>query len=130
MKGEVAPDPIILKDECPSFIWVYPIEQDGKMKFAETSEELVTGPWLKSYGKIHTPQLMLIPGLAFDKVGHRLGRGRSFYDQYLAAQKQITKIAVTWSEQVVDQVPTEEHDQTVDEIITEHGPWINPGSAC
>ncbi len=123
MKGEVAPDPNLLQKECPNFIWVYPIEEFGKMKFAETSGELVTGPWLKSPGKIHTPQLILIPGMAFDKAGHRLGRGRSFYDQYLAAQTDVTKIAVTWSEQVVDQVPVEGHDQKVDEIITEQGRW-------
>ena len=99
------------------------MEENGKMKFAETSGELVTGPWTTNPGIIHTPQMILMPGLAFDKQGHRLGRGRSFYDQYLAAHTGFTKIAVTWSGQIVDHVPVEEHDQKVDEIITELGRW-------
>ncbi len=127
MKGEVAPDPNQLKADFPHFVWVYPLEVDGKMKFAEASGELGLGPWLQDPGKIQAPTLMLIPGLAFDKNGFRLGRGRSFYDQYLSGRNDILKIGVTWSEQVVDQVPVEDHDQRVDEIITEQGRWSVSG---
>lgn len=127
LKGEIAPDPKLLRSECPHITWVYPVEVEGEMKFAETSGELGVGPWLKTVGPFQTPQIILMPGLAFDRMGHRLGRGRSYYDQYLKNSAPMLRVAVTWSELVVDQVPVEEHDQSVDEIITEQSHWSVSG---
>lgn len=66
--------------------------------------------------------LVLVPGLLFDPAGGRLGRGAGFYDRFLA---RLGPAAVTcgvcYSAQVVDRVPTEEHDARVRMILTEDG---------
>lgn len=58
----------------------------------------------------------LIPGMAFDAAGHRLGRGRGYYDRFLAAAPpHWHKIGVCFPFQHVAQVPTEPHDISMDE---------------
>ena len=69
--------------------------------------------------------VILVPGLAFDRAGNRLGRGAGFYDRYISALKESrhrpTLIGVCYHAQVVDSVPTEPHDHRVDRVITELG---------
>lgn len=67
-------------------------------------------------GKI---DVMFIPGLAFDKYGGRLGRGKGYYDRYLASYTGI-KVGVTFEEHLVDKVPMESHDVFMDFILTEN----------
>ena len=64
--------------------------------------------------------LMILPGLAFDKSGHRLGYGGGYYDRYLS-QKGIAcaKMAIAYSFQMINSVPYEEHDILVDDVITD-----------
>ena len=65
-------------------------------------------------------ECILVPGLAFDKRGHRLGRGGGFYDRLLSQMSsRVKKIALTFSFQVLPDIPLEDHDQTVDEVLTE-----------
>ena len=59
----------------------------------------------------------LVPGVAFDAAGRRLGRGRGYYDRFLAACPQIYKIGVCFPFQRVAEVPSEAHDVTMDEVI-------------
>lgn len=59
----------------------------------------------------------LIPGMAFDATGHRLGRGRGYYDRFLAAHPFIYKIGVCFDFQKVPEVPVDEFDIPVDEVI-------------
>ena len=61
--------------------------------------------------------LVLVPGLAFDTCGRRLGRGKGFYDQLLTRAGGI-KCGVTFDEQIVDLVPVEPHDVRVNCILT------------
>ena len=63
--------------------------------------------------------LMILPGLAFTKDGERLGYGGGFYDSFLAKGFCGTKMAICFSEQVLSAIPVEEHDATVDYLITE-----------
>lgn len=64
--------------------------------------------------------LILMPGVAFTKEGKRLGYGGGYYDKYLAQYNSNTlKIAIAYSIQVVDFIPTESYDKTVDYIVTE-----------
>ena len=66
-------------------------------------------------------QSVLIPGLAFDKKGNRLGRGKGFYDRALQNFKG-TKIGVAFSQQLLtEELPAEPHDVRMDVIITELG---------
>jgi len=62
--------------------------------------------------------LVLVPGLAFDRAGHRLGAGKGYYDRFLA-QIKAPKIALAFAFQIVAQIPLEAHDQRVDVIVTE-----------
>ena len=68
--------------------------------------------------------LILVPGLAFSKDRHRLGRGGGFFDRLLSDRgKNAFKLAIGFSFQVVDSIPTEEHDVKVDAVVTEQGVW-------
>jgi 5-formyltetrahydrofolate cyclo-ligase len=61
--------------------------------------------------------LVLVPGLAFDLSGNRLGRGRGFYDRMLENASGI-KCGVGYDFQLMEKVPTEPHDAKVNFIIT------------
>ena len=60
---------------------------------------------------------ILVPGLAFDIAGHRLGRGRGYYDRFLAAHPDLYKIGVCFDFQKVSEVPVNEYDISVDEVV-------------
>jgi 5-formyltetrahydrofolate cyclo-ligase len=62
--------------------------------------------------------LVIVPGLAFDRSGQRLGAGKGYYDRFLA-QVKAPKIALAFSFQVVEKIPVAAHDQPVDMIVTE-----------
>ena len=69
---------------------------------------------------IDTIDLILMPGVAFDIQGNRLGYGAGFYDKLLASTStQPTRVAATFDCQLVDAVPTDAHDQRVHVLITE-----------
>lgn len=67
------------------------------------------------------PDLILVPGLAFTRDGHRLGRGGGYYDRWLATQRGIPTVGICFSCQLVDSLPVESHDLRVDAILTESG---------
>jgi 5-formyltetrahydrofolate cyclo-ligase len=60
--------------------------------------------------------LIVVPGLAFDKECYRLGHGRGFYDQWLLALPGM-KIGVGFDHQLLDLVPREPHDVQLDGVI-------------
>jgi 5-formyltetrahydrofolate cyclo-ligase len=66
------------------------------------------------YGQI---DVALVPGVAFDAAGHRLGRGRGYYDRFLSEWPAIYKIGVCFPFQRVAEVPVEAHDVVLDQII-------------
>jgi 5-formyltetrahydrofolate cyclo-ligase len=61
--------------------------------------------------------LILVPGVAFDRAGHRLGRGKGFYDQLLEVLHGTT-CGVAFDQQIVDTVPVESHDVHLSCILT------------
>jgi 5-formyltetrahydrofolate cyclo-ligase len=61
--------------------------------------------------------LVLVPGVAFDVGGNRLGRGRGFYDRILAAASGV-KCGVAYDFQLLDKIPAEAHDARVNFIFT------------
>ena len=70
--------------------------------------------------------LILIPGLAFDKKGNRLGKGKGFYDKYLENVLQCKSkdnypmlVGFCYDFQIVDEVPTEKSDIPVDYVVSE-----------
>ena len=62
--------------------------------------------------------VVLVPGLAFDETGNRLGRGLGHFDRLLG-QTSGVKIALAFDFQVLDEVPAEAHDARMDFIVTE-----------
>ncbi|CDS40170.1 5 formyltetrahydrofolate cyclo ligase [Echinococcus multilocularis] len=77
----------------------------------------------------HFVDLFVVPGLAFTMKGERLGRGKGFYDQYLAGLRKFyletqpnrllpRTIALAFSEQIVDRICTGQHDVVIDAIIS------------
>lgn len=64
--------------------------------------------------------LVLLPGLAFDAHGNRLGRGRGFYDRFLAHPRfQGVSCALAFEEQVIEHVPTVSTDKPVNMLVTD-----------
>lgn len=64
-----------------------------------------------------TIDIALVPGMAFDAQGHRLGRGKGYYDRFLAKVPDVYKIGLCFSWQMVDEVPSEANDITMDEVM-------------
>ena len=76
----------------------------------------------KPHCKMATPtpnSIMLLPGLAFDKHGGRLGYGGGYYDYYLQHHNISGLIGLCFEEQIVEKVPIEKGDQFVTMIITD-----------
>lgn len=69
--------------------------------------------------------VILVPGVAFDRAGRRLGYGGGFYDSFLAANPGI-RIGLCFEVQIVDEVPSEPHDLPVSAVVTE-ARIIRPG---
>ena len=65
-----------------------------------------------------TIDVAIVPGMAFDTEGHRLGRGKGYYDRFLKGYDGVS-VALAFSEQECDLVPTEEFDLSPQVVITE-----------
>ena len=64
--------------------------------------------------------LVLIPGVGFDRAGHRLGRGRGYYDRALRdILAGALRVGLAHDYQIVSHIPIDEHDERVDYIVTE-----------
>lgn len=70
------------------------------------------------FSELEQIDLIIVPGLAFDRQGNRLGYGGGYYDRLLAGIV-APKVAFAFDVQIVDDVPIETHDCVVDYIITE-----------
>ena len=90
-------------------------------------DQLVVGPWglaqpdpaaaiwLPAEARI---DLIVVPGLAFDRRGYRIGWGGGYYDRFLA-QVQAVKIGLCYDALVLDCIPGEPHDVPVDMVVAE-----------
>jgi 5-formyltetrahydrofolate cyclo-ligase len=63
--------------------------------------------------------LIIVPGVGFDEKGRRIGHGKGYYDNLLRNSKDAVHIGLAFEFQIVDSIPTEKHDISVDGIITE-----------
>ena len=61
--------------------------------------------------------IILVPGLAFTASGYRLGHGGGYYDTFLAQHPEALKVGVGYPSQLVDQLPIEDHDITLDIVL-------------
>ncbi len=67
-----------------------------------------------------TPQVLLVPLLAFDSRGHRLGYGGGFYDRTIALL-QVPAIGIAYAGQEMENLPAEDHDARLNAVLTEQG---------
>lgn len=137
--GEIDLTPFISSRLDSHKIYLPRILPDASMQFVcigsdwfESLEEGTAGiPEPSDSGEIYDPAhagetVVLVPGLAFDRRGNRLGRGRGHYDRFLGrpALRAASKIGVCWNLQIAETVPTQAHDVTLDALCHEHGTVI------
>lgn len=80
----------------------------GDFNILEPQNEAYTG----------TYDLIVVPGVAFDKNGNRLGRGKGYYDRFLCKHLEVKRIGICFDFQFVDEVPTEDNDIKMHEVLT------------
>ena len=80
----------------------------GDFNILEPQNEAYTGDF----------DLIVVPGVAFDQKGNRLGRGKGYYDRFLCQHQKVKKIGICFDFQLVDNVSIEETDIPMDEIIS------------
>ena len=69
---------------------------------------------------LHDVDLMILPGVAFDTAGHRIGYGAGYYDRLLGGTgRRPFLVALAFELQIVDYIQVENHDIRVDKIVTE-----------
>lgn len=76
---------------------------------------------MRPVGSAMEPEMLLIPLLAFDRTGGRLGYGGGFYDRTLAALPGRFRLGCAFAAQQVDAVPTGPYDMRLDAVATENG---------
>jgi len=130
---EVRTDKIIKRSYDYSKIVVLPAFDPEKfsmnlMKVDHYAQDLVPGPrnvLEPDTGRCKTVpmeriDIAIIPGIAFDEKGGRIGSGKGYYDRLIPKLAITTrKVALTFEEQIVPQIPMESHDKHVDIIITD-----------
>ena len=94
-------------------------------------EDLVPGTWGIAEPVGHTRfseagtgnrALLLVPGVAFDRRGYRIGYGGGYYDRFLMKpRKRTISVGLTYESQMVPEIPAEPHDLPVDGVLTENG---------
>lgn|SRR5690625_674938 len=90
--------------------------QDVKKGYANIMEPNIYLTEKVSKDKI---DLLIVPGLIFDRYGYRIGFGGGFYDRFLADFHQTT-VSLASEQQLIDKIPREEYDKPVQFIITEN----------
>ena len=63
--------------------------------------------------------VIIVPGVAFDVKGNRIGHGKGYYDKLLKKSKNAVHIALSFEKQIIDKIPTKKSDIPVDKIVTE-----------
>ena len=76
-------------------------------------------PTGEEFMNLDAVELIMVPGVAFDRTGNRMGRGRGFYDRLLKSTPNAMKVGVAFDFQLLDSVPTEPHDVKMDKVIVE-----------
>jgi 5-formyltetrahydrofolate cyclo-ligase len=105
-----------------------PVTAEGGLRTVEVAP---ASAWRKGPHGIPEPEgasqwvgrwdVVVVPGLAFDRRGHRLGYGKAHYDRFLAEGRHRVSVGLAYRESVVADLPTEPHDVPVDAVFTADG---------
>lgn len=93
------------------------LEDPGDLVISTFSVPEPIGKEIPAHGR--DLEVVIVPLLAFDRAGHRLGYGAGYYDRFLSSCQQATKIGAAFSCQEIASVPADENDIAMDMIITE-----------
>lgn len=129
-----------MEDEAPALGWLRWFHESGKtvalpridpssstMHFHVwenpwAEDELETGPngilQPSSGASAVSPEALVVPLLAFTDTGMRLGQGGGHYDRWLGANGPTKSIGLAWDCQMIEALPLEDHDQSLDAIVT------------
>ncbi len=125
IKGEIDVTPFLkwlldikIKVVCPKVLPERQLENIELLHF----DEFDIGPFKTIHPSGNTVysgniDLVIIPGLAFDKNMNRLGYGGGYYDRFLAKHPEASKAALLYPFQMIDAVPIEEHEIKMDKLI-------------
>lgn len=111
----------------------FPLTKEGELRFYPASSvfDLEPGLWgIKEPVRRENPYqsgfaIAIVPGLAFDVSGSRVGYGGGYYDRFLREHKDLIRIAVAYCFQISDDpIPQADWDQKMDYIVTEEK-WID-----
>ena len=94
---------------------IIPVELAEDVAFAEGDFHI---PEPQNHPYTGEFDLIVVPGMAFDANGHRLGRGRGYYDRFLSLHPQVYTIGLCFDFQLLPDIPSEPHDRIINEIIT------------
>ena len=102
--------PILQLSELKNFYWLEPktfgILEPKELYIREFNHEKL--------------DLVIVPGIVFDKKGYRIGYGHGYYDRFLKILKKgVKKIGLAFELQIVGEIPEEEHDVPLDIVVTE-----------
>jgi 5-formyltetrahydrofolate cyclo-ligase len=129
-RAEVATRPflkVLLKDKKVYLPATEPVKKRMMFRRARSlSKDLVRGP----YGIMEPKRsctarpaarmdLIVVPGVAFDRRGGRLGRGAGYYDRLLKKAGRAVKIGLCFREQIVKKVPMHAHDVKMDRVLSD-----------
>lgn len=87
------------------------LNEDGMFKIPEPPES----------SAILKPDILIVPLLAFDNDGYRLGYGGGFYDRTISSLEHLTTVGYAYSCQYIAKLPNEAHDVRLDYVVTEEG---------
>ena len=97
--------------------------ENMEIRFYDKPEDLALGHYgiMEPTGKLFTDyaaiDVAVVPGMAFDGQGHRLGRGKGYYDRFLKKAPQAYKIGVCFDFQKQEAIPTDANDVIMDYVI-------------
>ena len=98
------------------FLYISDFEKEVAPGYANIPEPIADEPVADD-----KTALVLMPGLAFDPQGHRIGYGGGFYDRFLSAEPDHPTLALCYGFQMVEHLETEEFDIPVDQVL-----WADP----
>jgi len=129
LPSEIDPAPAIWRLRARGAAVAYPrIEAPGilGMHLVGHELELIAGPFGLAQPSEHAPRAargsidaVLVPGVAFDERGRRLGYGGGYYDRLLPTLRpDCLRIGIAFDEQLLEDIPAEEHDACVHIVVT------------
>jgi 5-formyltetrahydrofolate cyclo-ligase len=130
LKSEISPLPLMRRcADAGSALALPVVVGRGKpliMRAWSFGAPLASGVWGIREPTVEAPEvfpdILLVPLLAFDRTGHRIGYGAGYYDMTIAAlrtRKQVTAIGIAFAAQEIAAIPTTPRDARLDLVLTE-----------